>query len=119
MGCHGSVETRTSYAITRAEIQKVDEVLHLKQWQNHRFSACNIQMLLTYEPKKTQLFSMYRLDNSPGRLKMGSEDKQNSSFNVIDVCVDWGPGPVVLIFQGTQLTALDAQARALAQHPRC
>jgi hypothetical protein len=45
---------------------KVDHIRHLKEAQNNRCAACNIELLWAYQPKDTQQFSVDRLDNSRG-----------------------------------------------------
>ncbi|GFS16362.1 hypothetical protein ElyMa_001471000 [Elysia marginata] len=45
---------------------KVDHILQLKEAQNNRCSACNIELLWVYPPEDTQQFSVDRLDNSRG-----------------------------------------------------
>ena len=47
---------------------KVDRILELKEAQSNRSAACNIELLWAYQPKDTQQFSAYRLDNSVGHV---------------------------------------------------
>ena len=47
---------------------KVDHILALKEAQNNRCAACNIELLWAYQPKDTQEFSVDRFDNSAGHI---------------------------------------------------
>ena len=47
---------------------KVDHILALKEAQNNRCAACNIELLWAYQPKDTQQFSVDRFDNSAGHI---------------------------------------------------
>ena len=48
---------------------KVDHILGLKEAQSSRCAACNIELLLAYQPKDTQQFSVDRLDNTMGHIR--------------------------------------------------
>ena len=43
---------------------KVDHILILKEAQDNRCAACNIERLWAYQPKDTQQFSVNRFDNA-------------------------------------------------------
>ena len=47
---------------------KVDHILALKEAQNNRCAACNIELLWAYQPKDTQQFGVDRFDNSAGHI---------------------------------------------------
>ena len=47
---------------------RVDHILALKEAQNNRCAACNIELLWAYQPKDTQQFSVDRFDNSEGHV---------------------------------------------------
>ena len=48
---------------------KVDHILELKEAESNRCAACNIELLLVYQPKDTQQFSVDRLDNTMGHTR--------------------------------------------------
>ena len=47
---------------------KVDHILALKEAQNNRCAACNIELLWAYQPKDTQQFTVDWFDNSAGHI---------------------------------------------------
>ena len=47
---------------------KVYHILALKEAQNNRCDACNVELLWAYQPKDSQQFSVDRLDNSAGHI---------------------------------------------------
>lgn len=48
---------------------KVNYILQLRDSQDNRCAACNIELLWAYAPKDTQQFSVDRLDNSKGHTR--------------------------------------------------
>ena len=48
---------------------KADHNLALKEAQNNRCAACNIELLWAYQPKDTQQFSVDRFDNFAGHIQ--------------------------------------------------
>ena len=48
---------------------KVDDVLRLRDSQNNRCAACNIELLWAHQPKDTQQFSVDRLNNDRSHAK--------------------------------------------------
>ena len=48
---------------------KVENIFELKNSQQNRCAACNIEMLWAYQPKDIQQFSVDRLDNSKGHCR--------------------------------------------------
>ena len=48
---------------------KVDHILALKEAQNNRCAACNIELLWAYQPKDTEQFSVDRFDNSAAHIR--------------------------------------------------